>query len=186
MVPKRTARPLATAMESVDRCVRCYLVRLHDSDIVQRCAARCEQGPWSRLETRRQRSIPAHSTKATGGTPIPASRILRGRTHCAHRASASQQSGVIPAAVPGGVEGISCDHLPARRVAQLAPGMIMSPKPYQPIALLSLRPHPTDYAASTGFDQLDCTDHRSALAVLKLSPGFDCTFGSLTSALAPP
>ncbi|KAJ7677366.1 hypothetical protein B0H17DRAFT_1182595, partial [Mycena rosella] len=73
----------------------------------------------------------------------------------------------------------------------LAPGI--SPKPYQPIALLSLRrfgshswSNPTDYAASTGFDQLDSTDHRSAFAVFKLLSAFDCTIGSSTSALAPP
>ncbi|KAJ7677351.1 hypothetical protein B0H17DRAFT_1139703 [Mycena rosella] len=143
MVPKRTAHPLATVMESVR----------------QRCAARCASSAlWHRV---------------TAGTPIPASRRLRGRTHCAHRASASQQSGVIPAAVPGGVDA----------GAWHKPEAVSANSPPQPTASWQLLLAASDRLRS--FDwlrQLDCTDHRSALAVFKF---LDCTFGSLTSALAP-
>ncbi|KAJ7677369.1 hypothetical protein B0H17DRAFT_1182598 [Mycena rosella] len=116
-------------------------------------------------------------TESTGGTPIPRREYSADERTVRTALRRRSNQALYPRPCPEGW--------------RLAPGI--SPKPYQPIALLSLRrfgshswPNPTDYAASTGFDQLDCTDHRSALAVFKPLSAFDCTFGSSTSALAPP
>ncbi|KAJ7677355.1 hypothetical protein B0H17DRAFT_1182589 [Mycena rosella] len=118
-------------------------------------------------------------TEATGGNPIPASRILRGRTHCAHRASASQQSGVIPAAVPGGVDA-GAWHKPEAVSANSPPQPTVI---WQSFLGVSDRLRSFDWLRPARLHRHTDTPHG---AVFKLTPGFDCTSGSLTFALASP
>ncbi|KAJ7678557.1 hypothetical protein B0H17DRAFT_1334166 [Mycena rosella] len=120
------------------------------------------------------------------------------RQRCAARSSeiyTSPQALSRRAAPPSSRREYSADECTVRTALRRSSNQVLYPRPcpegWMPEAVsANSPPQPTAIwqPLLTGFDQLDCNDHRSALAVLKLLPGFDCTFGSSrwpSSSLAP-